>query len=151
MQIAESKIAFWCLVLIQMLCAQSILWSGLPVYKKLLHGRMNDATTSEILVATLAVLVMQVSYWIAFQIQPHLHFRRQVFLAHVLICIGDLSFLFPSTLAAVAIFDNSINLEQEWWKLLLLVTIIFAMYCYKLQLQSLGTLLLEAKKETTER
>jgi len=123
----------------QSLCALLIIWNGLPVYRCLVHGLRDQATALQIAIVLGCVVIMQAAYWLAYRIQPGLTFRRRVVLGHVLLALAELTFLFPATLTAVALFDQSINLETEWWRLLVLVVALFAMFCMKRQLETVGS------------
>jgi hypothetical protein len=119
----------------------------LPIYRKLLDKKRDAATPAEIGFAVLAVVLMQAAYWLAHRLGPRLQFRRHVVFGHVLLCVGELSFLFPATLAAVAVFDETIEWQLEWWRLLILAATLFAMFCYKYQLATLGESLMKAEAD----
>jgi hypothetical protein len=86
----------------------------------------------------IVVIVMQVAHWVAFRLQPQLRFRRNVFLGHVLLFIGEISMFFISALAVVVLFDRGADLDFVLWKVLILVAILFAIFSYKNQLSKLG-------------
>ena len=69
------------------------------------------------------VVVMQLAYWLGRGLLPRLRFRRNVLVGHVLLWIGEISFFFPNTFAAVIVFDHSGELEFVLWKLLMLAVI----------------------------
>ncbi|HEY2252174.1 MAG TPA: hypothetical protein VGH74_13970, partial [Planctomycetaceae bacterium] len=87
----------------------------------------------------------QTAYWLARRLETRLQLRRHVLFGHLLLCVGELSFLFPTTVAVVALFDDSIDWKLDWWRLLILAAALFAMFCYKLQLQALGETLMKAE------
>jgi apolipoprotein N-acyltransferase len=68
-------------------------------------------------------------------------------LGHVLLCVSEVSFFFVSALATVAAFDHSKRSQFVLWKAMLLVSAIFAFFCYKRQLASVGDALLETQPE----
>ena len=92
---------------------------------------------------------MQSAYWYAHRIQPQIQFRYRVVLGHVLLCVSEVSFFFVSALATVALFDHWRRSQFVLWKLMLLASAIFAFFCYKRQLASVGDALLEAHPEHT--
>lgn len=141
----NTQTMFWFLLGVQILSAHVIFLIGLPIYRKLLNHQRDQATLSELALIVGTIAVMQAAYWAAYPLQRRLTFRRWVLLGHLFVGLGDLSFLFPTTMAAVAVFDQSLNLQTEWWRLLILVVGLFAMFCYKCQLQSLGSAWTEAK------
>jgi hypothetical protein len=86
-------------------------------------------------------------YWYARRLQPRIRFRYQVVLGHVLLCVSEVSFFFVSALATVAAFDHWKRSQFVPWKAMLLVCAIFAFFCYKRQLASVGDALLEIQPE----
>jgi hypothetical protein len=86
-------------------------------------------------------------YWYARRLQPRIRFRYQVVLGHVLLCVSEVSFFFVSALATVAAFDHWKRSQFVPWKAMLLVSAIFAFFCYKRQLASVGDALLEIQPE----
>ena len=86
---------------------QVILWNGIPIYWRLLSPGTEGAGSGDFALATIAVIVMQAAHWAAFRLRPHLRFRRNVLLGHVLLFIGELSLFFINALAVVILFDRS--------------------------------------------
>ena len=66
-------------------------------------------------------------------------------LGHVLLCVSEVSFFFVSALATVAMFDHWRRSQFVFWKLMLLASALFAFFCYKRQLASVGDALLETQ------
>ena len=91
----------------------------------------------------LGLVLMQSAYWYARRLQPHIRFRHRVVLGHVLLCVSEVSFFFVSALATVAMFDHWKRSQFVLWKAMLLASAIFAFFCYKRQLASVGEALLE--------
>ena len=143
MNSSRDKVLFWCLIAAEAAGSQAILWNGIPIYRRLLSPGTAGAGSQDFALATIAVIVMQVAHWVAFRLQPQLRFRRNVFLGHVLVFIGELSLFFVNALAVVILFDRGAELDFVLWKLLLLVAILFAICTYKYQLSTLGESLIE--------
>jgi hypothetical protein len=61
----------------------------------------------------------------------------------VLLWLGELCFFFPSALAAVILFDRPEKVRLVPWKLCVLAAMLFALPCYKHQLETLGETMLE--------
>ena len=138
-------IAFFLLLGVQIACAQDIFWLGQPVYRALLHGHRDQVTSAEIRRVVTVMVLMQSAYWLAYHLRDRLRFDRHHILGHMLTFIGDVSFVFPTTVAAVSLFDMPIDLTTDWWRMLTLGLALFAMFCYKCQLQWLGEALLEGR------
>ena len=129
-----------------------ILWTGLPVYWRLLSGRVDVTTFNDFLAAGLSLVVMQLAYWLAYPLQRGLRFRRNVVVGHVLLWFGELSYFFPHALAALVLFDRFKELEELKFvpeRLLVLIAILFAVYCFKHQLETLGDAIIGDETETT--
>ena len=90
---------------------------------------------------------MQSAYWYARRLQPQIRFRHRVVLGHVLLCVSEVSFFFVSALATVAMFDHWRRSQFVFWKIMLLASALFAFFCYKRQLASVGDALLETQSK----
>ena len=149
---SQRKVHFWCLFAVQMAGVLVILWAGLPVYWRLLRGQHGDATLNDFLVAGITTVVMQLAYWLAFTLQRGLRFRRNVVVGHVLLWLGELSYFFPHALAALILFDRFKELEEISFvpeRVVVLVSILFAVYCFKYQLETLGDAIIGNESEPT--
>lgn len=148
MTLAKNKSLFWCLLAAQVASAGVVLWKGLPIYRHLVEARHEGATPDEFWVACLVILVMQVAYWLAYRLQPNLRFSRNVVLAHVLLWLSELSYFFPHALAALCLFDRFQEVEEMSFfpeRLALLAALLFAMYCFKHQLEALAEAMSESE------
>jgi hypothetical protein len=146
---------FWGAIIVQVAGAQVFFWDALPDYRELTAGGEVVGTLKDFAFAVFGLVVMQSAYWYARRLQPQMQFRHRVVLGHVLLCVSEISFFFVSALATVAMFDHWKRSQFVLWKLTLLACAIFAFFCYKRQLASVGDALLEAKhgdaeKETIE-
>ena len=147
MNSSRDRVLFWCFLAAQAAGSQVIIWHGLPIYQRLLSAGTGGAATKDFAVAVSAVIVMQVGHWLAFQLQPRLRFRRNIVLGHVMVCVAELSLFFINALAVVVLFDRMGELQFVFWKLLILLAIIFAVCCYKHQLGTLAEAMIQGEKE----
>ena len=145
MKPSRDKIIFWWLIATEAAGSQAILWNGIPIYRRLLSPGTAGAGSTDFVLATIAVIVMQVAHWSAFRLRRKLQFQRNVFLGHVLVFIGELSLFFINALAVVILFDRGAELEFVLWKVLLLVAVLFAICTYKYQLGKLGESIIEGQ------
>lgn len=141
------KHLFWGAIIAQVVGAQVFFWDALPDYQELAAGADVIGTPRDFVVAVFGLGLMQASYWYARSLQPEVRFRRRVVLGHVLLCVSEVSFFFVSALATVAMFDHWKRSQFVLWKAMLLVSAIFAFFCYKRQLASVGDALLETHPE----
>jgi len=139
------KSLFWGAIIAQVVGAQVFFWDALPDYQELTEGAVVVGTPRDFAVAVLGLVIMQAAYWSGRRLQPHVRFHHRVVLGHVLLCVSEVSFFFVSALATVAMFDHWKRSEFVLWKAMLLASAIFAFFCYKRQLASVGDALLEIK------
>ena len=149
MNSSSTKALFWCAIIAQVVGSQVFFWDALPDYRELTAGEVVAGTPRDFAVAVFGLVVMQSAYWYGRRLQPEVRFRRRVVLGHVLLCVSEVSFFFVSALATVAMFDHWRRSQFVLWKLMLLVSALFAFFCYKRQLASVGDALLEAQPERT--
>ena len=152
---SASKHLFWCAIIAQVVGAQVFFWDALPDYRELTAGEVVVGTPGDFALAMFGLVVMQSAYWYGRRLQLEIRFRYRVVLGHVLLCVSEVSFFFVSALATVAMFDHWRRSQFVFWKLMLLASALFAFFCYKRQLASVGDALLEAQpkgagKATTE-
>lgn len=146
---SQMKRWFWCAIIAQVAGAQVFFWDALPDYRELTSGGAVQGTLKDFAIAVVGLAVMQSAYWYARRLQPQIRFRNRVVLGHVLLCVSEVSFFFVSALATVALFDHWKRSEFVLWKLLLLLSALFAFFCYKRQLASVGDALLEIRSVGT--
>jgi hypothetical protein len=146
-----SKARFWCAIVAQVAGAQVFFWDALPDYQELTAGEVVVGTPKDFAFAVFGLVVMQLAYWYSRRLQPEIRFRHRVLLGHVLLCVSEVSFFFVSALATVAMFDHWRRSQFVLWKLMLLASAIFAFFCYKRQLASVGDALLEAQTEHADK
>lgn len=120
---------------------------ALPDCQELTAGAVVVGTPRDFVVAVFGLVLMQSAYWYGRRLQPEIRFRQRVVLGHVLLCVSEVSFFFVSALATVAAFDHWKRSQFVLWKAMLLVSAIFAFFCYKRQLASVGDALLETQPE----
>ena len=148
---SASKRLFWWAIIAQVVGAQVFFWDALPDYQELTAGAVVVGTPRDFAIAVFGLVLMQSAYWYARRLQPEIRFRHRVVLGHVLLCVSEVSFFFVSALATVALFDHWKRSQFVLWKAMLLVSAIFAFFCYKRQLASVGDTLLETQQEQAEK
>jgi hypothetical protein len=151
MKSSSTKARFWCAIIAQIAGAQVFFWDALPDYQELTAGEVVVGTPKDFVLAVSGLVLMQSAYWYARRLQPEIRFRHRVVLGHVLLCVSEVSFFFVSALATVAMFDHWRRSQFVFWKLMLLASALFAFFCYKRQLASVGDALLETQPERADK
>lgn len=144
------RLFFWGLLAVQVIGAATFLWKGLPIYRRLLSAPTENAESDTLLLECFIIVGMQLAYWLAYPLQPQIRFRRHPVLAHVLLWLGDLSSFFPAALAALCLFDRLQDMEEARFfpeRVVLLAGILFAMFCFKHQLELLAGALEDSESE----
>jgi hypothetical protein len=145
-----SRVLFWFAVAAQVTGSQVILWHVLPIYQRLIERGKGGGRTKDFAIGLAGVALMQLGFWVALQIQPRLRFRRTVLLGQVFLFVGEASFVFVSALATVVFFERWSEVEFSLWRLIVFVAILFAVFCYKTQLESLGYAMRESQSPATD-
>ena len=81
---------------------------------------------------------MQGAYWLRTAIIPSLTLSANVFLSHIVLFVGRLSFLFGTALFTAVMYIRLPELEKSIPRLAVLVAVLFSMFCYSLDLEWLA-------------
>jgi hypothetical protein len=119
-----------------------ILWDGLPIYQRLFELE-RVATAEDRSIMAIAVIAIQVSYWHTLRHRPPFQFSRRPFVAHVLLFVSRLSFVFASSLFALVAYRYSSMLSFNPLNVSLFVAILFSVFCFSRHLEAVGNLLLK--------
>jgi hypothetical protein len=112
-----------------------IVWEGAPAYRRLLADADRPAATPEgLLLGTAAVVLIQISYWLRVSLIPTLALPRNVFLSHITLFFGRLRFILGAALFTVMYYRFP-ELEKSIPRLLVLIGVLFSMFCYSLELE----------------
>lgn len=118
-----------------------VLWDGLPIYRHLFMSEQIGTVTDEVIMWS-AVAAIQFSYWYRLRHNPPFEFPRQVFLAHCLLFVSRLSFVFASSLFAIVVYRHSDALHFTPAKYLLFIAVLFSVFCFSRHLEAIGNLML---------
>jgi hypothetical protein len=134
------KLAFtWLLFTAESVGALIILWNGVPIHQRLLMGNTAQQAGPRVFaLGAVAVVLIQSAYWIRLRCLPLLRFKRHLVLGHAIQFLGRLSFVFIGGMFSVVIFTRFEELEFSIWKALLLMAVLFSLFCYTLDLDRLG-------------
>ena len=122
-----------------------ILWDGLPIYQRLFDLE-RVATTEDRRILIFAVAAIQISYWHTLRHVPPFEFSQRPFVAHVLLFVSRLSFVFASSLFALVAYRYSSMLSFNPLNVSLLVGILFSVFCFSRHLEAVGNILLKGSR-----
>jgi len=126
-----------------------ILWDGLPIYRHLMTLEQ-VSTTADIAIMWTAVTAIQFSYWYMLRHDAPFRFPRQVFLAHILLFVSRLGFVFASSLFALVVFRYSDALVFQPSRVLLFIAVLFSVFCFSRYLETIGNLMLKDRQKNAE-
>jgi hypothetical protein len=143
----RSKTAIYLLLLaIQIAGAIFFVWQELPEFKQVLNNPgeqlPKDARSDAMMLGVF--LVMQASFWVRLLRIPIPFRRSNLFLNHLFLFLGRLSFIFGSALFSVVVFRHVPELGRDTDFLLmarrgfLFVGCLFALFCTSLEVERLG-------------
>ena len=118
-----------------------VLWIGLPIYRHLMTLEQVTTTTDQAMM-WIAVAAIQFSYWYALRHPAPFRVPKQVFVAHVVLFLSRLSFVFASSLFALVAYRYSDAFVFYPSKVLLFVAVIFSVFCFSRHLDAVGNRLL---------
>jgi hypothetical protein len=134
------------LLAIQIVGALVFVWQQLPEFRQVVTSpgaQLPKDASSDLMMAAI-LLVMQAAFWVRLLCVP-IPFRwPNVFLNHLFLFFGRLSFIFGSALFSVVVFRHLPELGRETDFLLmarrglLFVGCLFALFCTSLEVERLG-------------
>jgi magnesium-transporting ATPase (P-type) len=137
---------YWLLLAIQIIGAISFVWQELPEFGQVLDNpgeQLPKNTKADLMVAGI-FFVMQIAFWIRVRSVPIPFRRPNLFLNHVFLFLGRLSFIFGSALFSVVVFRHLPELNRDANALLfvqrgtIFVGCLFALFCTSLEVERLG-------------
>jgi hypothetical protein len=131
---------------VQMFGADFVVWDGLPAFQQLVlnPGQQVVITRYDGLGIIAVLCVMQFAYWYRY-LRVAIPFRGpNLFLSHVFLFLGRLSFIFGSAFFSIVLFRHLPELGSDVDILLfgrravVLIVSLFALFCFSLELERLG-------------
>ena len=134
------------LLAIQIFGAIVFVWQQLPEFRQVAvnPGTQLPKDASSDLMTAGILFVMQASFWVRLLRVPIPFRRPNMFLNHVFLFLGRLSFIFGSALFSVVVFRHLPELGRDTDFLLmarrgfLFVGCLFALFCTSLEVERLG-------------
>jgi hypothetical protein len=137
------------LLTVQMFGADFVVWEGLPAFKQLIlnPGDQLVSTPYDSNAVVAVLFVMQGAYWHRCT-RVAIPFRGpKLFLSHVFLFLGRLSFIFGSALFSIVLFRHLPELSSDvdiflfGRRAAVLIVSLFALFCFSLELERLGVAL----------
>ena len=137
--------AYPMLLALEVLGAIIILWHGVPIYRSLLQGTLVKGADLTVMVwAIVGSLLIQTAYWIStLKVFSLLSVPHHIFAGHVVLFFARLNFVFVGGLFSAVVIVRDADLEFVPWRAALLSGVLFSMFCFSIELERLGKLLLD--------
>jgi len=113
-------------------------WESLPVLRELIQDLAVLAIPETPLWSLAAVVLIQVGYWIDYRLRPTRPTRVNPLLGHVVLFVARLVFLLGSAAFSLLFIVNAPSTHIPVFRYLLLVAMLFSLFCYTLELERLG-------------
>lgn len=136
------------LLLVVQLCGMIVfIWQELPAFNQVLNNPgvpLYRDIFSDDLSMVGVLCIMQAAFWLRVTRVPIPSRSENIFLSHIFLFLGRLSFIFGSSLFAVLIFrhlpelDPAIRTSATTLRGLLVLACLFALFCTSLELERLG-------------
>jgi hypothetical protein len=145
-QQARKNAAYLLLLATQIVGAIIFVWQELPEFEHLVSNPGDQLPTdirSDLVIAGVFSM-MQISFWCRLLYVPIPSRRPNLFLNHLFLFLGRLSFVFGGTLFAVVVFRHLPHLErgadvlQATERGMIFMGCLFALYCTSLEVERLG-------------
>jgi hypothetical protein len=131
---------YYSLLFVQTAGLAIILWQGVPVYRRVIAGSEGpNAESRAIILAIVAVGLIQGAYWLRTAIIPSLALPRNIFVSHIVLFLGRLSFIFGAALFTAVMYYRFPELEKSIPRLFVLIAVLFSLFCYSLELEWLAS------------
>lgn len=131
------------------------IWQELPAFNQVLNNPgvpLHRDIFSDDLLMVAMLCVMQTAFWLRVTRVPIPSRSENIFLSHIFLFLGRLSFIFGSSLFAVLIFrhlpelDPAIRTPVATLRGILVLACLFALFCTSLELERLGHAFETARK-----
>jgi hypothetical protein len=133
------RIWYWVMFDVESAGMLFILYEALPLYQRLLRGPGGNQPGAYLLLpAVCIVIVMQVCYWTMRRIRPRIARRPNAFVAHLLLFLSRLSFIFAGALLSLMLFNRSADTRVSRFGIVMLLATAFAQFCYVRELEALS-------------
>jgi hypothetical protein len=140
------------LLIIETIGTVILCWKGLPLYRLLVADPASYATREQIWIwALTAIVLIQIGYWLRYQIRPALPRLHNALLGHIVLFVSRLSFVVATSIFSFVFIAKKLEGQVDAARYLLMVVALFSLFCYMLELQRFGSALIGPEQKSTER
>lgn len=124
-----------------------IFWDGIPIFQKLVQFQRVSTVNDEI-IWLIAIAFIQVSYWKCLRYDPPFDVTRRPFLAHIILFVSRLSFIFVSGVFSFVVYRYPDRFDLAFVRSSLVIAVMFSVFCFSRYLEKLGGLMQTGYRST---
>lgn len=133
------SVPYLALVAAQSAGAAIVLVNGVPIYRQIsLDAAHHEPRPGILWWAVTALVLMQGAYWSRIYLQPSMPGGRHLVVGHLAAFVARLSFIFSSSTFVVVFLVHFEQLSLPWHRIVMVLAILFSMFCYTLELERLA-------------
>jgi hypothetical protein len=145
-ELSRGPIAYVSLLVVQTAAASCLFWADLPIFLRIASslGQPQELETWRLAAVAGSVAVLQCCYWIRLQrVSIYAPFQN-ILIGHLIVFASRVSFFFGGVFFSMVFFRHLPELDvlpliaQGVTKALAVLTILFSLFCYALELERLG-------------
>lgn len=119
-------------------------WQGLPLYRQVSADPSTYEPQLETRIWTfVAIALIQVGYWIRYQVRPALPYFSNAVLGHVVLFWSRMSFTLATSIFSLVFIAKTLNLQLSPAGYILTIVGLFSLFCYMQETKRLGNKILE--------
>jgi hypothetical protein len=118
-----------------------VFWIGIPLFRHMIKFEGGASAGDEVALLVGAILIL-ISYWQYLRHDPPFELPRSAFAGHVFLFLNRLIFIFASGIFSFAVYRYSDQLDLTALKAVLLMIVLFAIFCFSRHLERIGLLFL---------
>jgi hypothetical protein len=143
----------------QVIGSMSLIFQCVPIYSRLLDdpGTPQRFGVSTVAVTVLSIALVQTAYWYrVFNVILPVRTKRVV-VGHLILFASRLGFIVASALFSIVLFRHlpEIDLTIDWstylWRGLLLLAVLFSLFCFTSELERLGSAMRGPERQPASR
>jgi hypothetical protein len=126
-------------------------WKGLPLYRQLSINPTAYGTHEEIRFWALsAIALIQVGYWVRYRVGPVMPNLVSTILGHIVLFLSRMVFTLATTVFSFVFISQKLASEITTSEYVFILTGLFSLFLYSLELQEWGNKLMRREKKTGE-
>ena len=142
-QSARGRWKYFTLFGMQTIGAFVLYWTALQLYRQVLADPgSHEAHPWTMVWALSSIALMQVAYWVSYQVRPPLPQFTNALIGHAGLFLARIGFVLPTSVFGFVFVAQRPEFEISAFEYLVLLLGLFSLYCYVRELERLGRALI---------